>query len=91
MPSLKHRYKYNYFKAKKQAPKHGISCSGANILRIPLRLRYKRAGISVKNAIGEKMATLDLNIKKRDFEHLLFNINVSERILHFAEYADSVL
>ena len=55
----------------------------------------QRLGIStpelLKKAICEKLAKLDLNIKKRDFEHLLFNVYASERILHFGEYANSVL
>ncbi|MGM9790937.1 MAG: hypothetical protein ACI3Y4_00870 [Candidatus Cryptobacteroides sp.] len=49
-----------------------------------------RVGINspdeLKKAILEKLKTTDLNIKKRDFEHLLFNSNAGEKILMFEEF-----
>ena len=49
-----------------------------------------RVGINtpdeLKTAILEKLKTIDLNVKKRDFEHLLFNVNSGERILLFEEF-----
>jgi len=48
-----------------------------------------RVGISspvqLADAIRERMATIDLNVKKRDFEHLLFNTHTADRILHFTD------
>ncbi len=41
--------------------------------------------------LSMKLCALLARAKGRDFEHLLFNVNASERILHFAEYANSVL
>ena len=43
---------------------------------------------ALKSAIHDKLATTDLNVKRRDFEHLLFNSNASERILKFGEFVD---
>lgn len=40
----------------------------------------------LKVATSEMLKTVDLNIKKRDFEHLLFNKRNSERILSFGEF-----
>ncbi len=52
----------------------------------------KRMGISTPeallSAIREKLSATDLNIKKRDFEHLLFNVNAANRILQFGEFAE---
>ena len=49
-----------------------------------------RVGINtpdeLKKAILNKLKTIDLNVKKRDFEHLLFNVNAGERILLFEEF-----
>ena len=49
-----------------------------------------RVGINtpdeLKKAILNKLKTIDLNVKKRDFEHLLFNVNSGERILLFEEF-----
>lgn len=49
-----------------------------------------RVGINtpdeLKTAILEKLKTIDLNVKKRDFVHLLFNVNSGERILLFEEF-----
>jgi len=40
----------------------------------------------LKAAVEELLKRTDLNIKKRDFEHLLFNFSNSERILHVKEF-----
>ncbi len=40
----------------------------------------------LKTSVFETLKTTDLNIKKRDFEHLLFNKRSSERILSIAEF-----
>lgn len=52
----------------------------------------QRMGISSPEAllaaINKKLAETDLNIKKRDFEHLLFNANAAERILQFWEFVE---
>jgi len=49
-----------------------------------------RVGIStaeeLKKALIDKLQSTDLNIKKRDFEHLLFNSNAGEKILMFPEF-----
>jgi predicted nucleotidyltransferase component of viral defense system len=42
--------------------------------------------IELKKAVGEMLKTVNLNIKKRDFEHLLFNKRNSERILLAGEF-----
>lgn len=48
----------------------------------------KRNGINtpaeLKEAINNKLTEIDLNVKKRDFEHLLFNTKASEKILNFS-------
>lgn len=50
----------------------------------------KRIGIDshdkLKEALLKNVGETDLNIKKRDFEHLLFNQNNSEKILRFPEF-----
>lgn len=55
----------------------------------------QRMGISCPEAllaaINKKLAETDLNIKKRDFEHLLFNANAAERIRQFGEFAEKNL
>lgn len=55
----------------------------------------ERVGIAnseqLKQAVREKLATIDLNIKKRDFEHLLLNINSADRILRFPELIEESL
>lgn len=55
----------------------------------------ERAGISntddLKKAITDKLATIDLNVKKRDFEHLLFNTHSADRILLFSEFVEGNL
>ena len=40
----------------------------------------------LKAATNEMLKTVDLNMKKRDFEHLLFNKRSSERILSVGEF-----
>ena len=54
----------------------------------------KRCGIRNLQELKEKTAELlkatDLNIKKRDFEHLLFNKASSEKILLFSEFVQSL-
>ena len=51
----------------------------------------KRSGVGtaqeLKIAIEDVLKTTDLSIKKKDFEHLLFNKKNSERILRFGEFA----
>lgn len=51
-----------------------------------------RVGINsseeLKKALLEKLESANLNDKKRDFEHLLFNSNASEKILRFAEFIE---
>jgi predicted nucleotidyltransferase component of viral defense system len=42
--------------------------------------------IELKKAVGEMLKTVNLNIKKRDFEHLLFYKRNSERILLAGEF-----
>ena len=55
----------------------------------------KRSGIGsaqdLKVAIEDVLKTTDLSIKKKDFEHLLFNKQNSERILRFAEFAKAAI
>lgn len=50
----------------------------------------ERSGISntddLKKAIMDKLAIVDLNVKKRDFEHLLFNTHSADKILLFPEF-----
>ncbi len=40
----------------------------------------------LKSAVSQSLKTVDLNQKKRDFEHLLFNKRNSERILQIGEF-----
>ena len=48
-----------------------------------------RAGVSsidgLKTAIAERLKDVDLNHKKRDFSHLVFNEQNAERILQFPD------
>ncbi len=52
----------------------------------------KRCGISnlheLKEATKERLKTIDLKVKQRDFEHLLFNKANSEKILLFDSFID---
>lgn len=45
----------------------------------------------LKKALKEMLRKTDLNVKKRDFEHLLFNNASSSKILRFPEFLDTVL
>ena len=51
-----------------------------------------RSGISdpeeLKQALKSKLATIDLNVKKRDFEHLLFDSRSAGKILRFADFVE---
>jgi predicted nucleotidyltransferase component of viral defense system len=55
----------------------------------------KRRGIKspeeLKTAISQVLERTDLNVKMKDFEHLLFNRNNSSRILRFKEYIKDVI
>ena len=42
----------------------------------------------LKVAIKDKLATVDMNVKKRDFEHLLFNTHSADKILHFSDFIE---
>lgn len=42
----------------------------------------------LKETTHKVLKTIDLNVKKRDFDHLLFNVRNSERILSFGEFID---
>ena len=48
-----------------------------------------RCGISneeeLKNALLQKIATIDLGVKMRDFEHLMFQSQAAQRILNFSD------
>ena len=54
----------------------------------------KRCGISnlqaLQEAIKERMKNIDLKVKQRDFEHLLFNKANSEKILRFGSFIDAL-
>lgn len=45
----------------------------------------------LKDAIFDKLGSTDLSVKKRDFEHLLFNSDAGEKILMFKEFIDQNL
>lgn len=45
----------------------------------------------LRAALHQVVARTDLNNKKRDFEHLLFNTNASDRILRFDEFIDEMI
>lgn len=44
----------------------------------------------LKSAVKEKLATVDLDLKKKDFEHLLFIPSNSDRILKFGDFIQSL-
>lgn len=44
----------------------------------------------LKTALRKMLATVDLNVKKRDFEHLLFNRQHVDKILRFGEFIESI-
>lgn len=52
----------------------------------------ERVGIAtpqqLKEAIKDCLTSIDLNVKKRDFEHLLFDTHSAERILHFGDFVE---
>jgi hypothetical protein len=54
----------------------------------------KRCGIhnlqTFKQATGERLKTVDLKKKQKDFEHLLFNKANSEKILRFVDFVNSL-
>jgi predicted nucleotidyltransferase component of viral defense system len=54
----------------------------------------KRCGINdfvgLKDAVKNLLKTVDLKVKQKDFEHLLFNKAASNKILHFGEFIDSL-
>lgn len=45
----------------------------------------------LKKALISKLGEIDLDLKKRDFEHLLFNVHASDRILRFREFIEEKL
>lgn len=53
-----------------------------------------RSGISsmeaLKTAVSERLKEVDLNQKKRDFMHLLFNEKNAERILQFPKIVNDL-
>lgn len=53
-----------------------------------------RAGLGdlseMKSAANKLLENVDLSIKRRDFEHLLFNSENSEKILRFPEFINSL-
>jgi predicted nucleotidyltransferase component of viral defense system len=55
----------------------------------------RRVGIAnakeLKATILQKLESTDLQVKKRDFEHLLFDIHSAEKILHFPDFINSNL
>lgn len=55
----------------------------------------QRCGIhspeELREALHEIVKKTDLNKKKRDFEHLLFNAKASDRILHFESFVDDTI
>ena len=55
----------------------------------------QRCGIgdpeALKKTINDKLDTVDLVQKQKDFEHLLFNPSRSAQILHFRQFIDSML
>jgi predicted nucleotidyltransferase component of viral defense system len=44
----------------------------------------------LKNATGKILERVDLEVKKKDFDHLLFNNKNSERILHVNEFINNL-
>lgn len=55
----------------------------------------ERSGISKHQGFEKshhgQIGTVDLNVKKRDFEHLLFNTHSADRILLFPEFIENQL
>lgn len=54
----------------------------------------KRCGIgnlkALKKAVNKLLASIDLKVKQRDFEHLLFNKKNSEKILRFGNFMEAL-
>ncbi|MBX3253242.1 MAG: nucleotidyl transferase AbiEii/AbiGii toxin family protein [Chitinophagaceae bacterium] len=54
----------------------------------------KRCGISnlqqLKEVVKDRLTTIDLKVKQRDFEHLLFNKANSEKVLRFDSFMNSL-
>ena len=54
----------------------------------------KRCSISdlqeFKEATNERLKAIDLKVKQRDFEHLLFNKANSEKILRFGSFINAL-
>ena len=44
----------------------------------------------LKTAVRKMLETTDLNVKKRDFEHLLFDRRNADKILRFGEFMESI-
>ena len=44
----------------------------------------------LKTAVRKMLETTDLNVKKRDFEHLLFDRRNANKILRFGEFMESI-
>jgi hypothetical protein len=44
----------------------------------------------LKQAIDALLKNIDLNIKSKDFEHLLFNKNCSKKILQFGTFIENI-
>lgn len=53
----------------------------------------KRCGIGnlqqLQEAVKERLTTIDLKVKQRDFEHLLFNKANSEKVLRFGSFMEA--
>jgi predicted nucleotidyltransferase component of viral defense system len=45
----------------------------------------------LKTALKAKLSETDLTVKKRDFEHLLFDVHASDRILRFEEFVEEMI
>jgi predicted nucleotidyltransferase component of viral defense system len=45
----------------------------------------------LKNSVNEMLKTVDLKVKIKDFEHLLFNKEKSKQILHFFDFINKRL
>lgn len=56
---------------------------------------HQRCGIDtpemLKKALSDKLDTTDLELKQKDFEHLLFSPSRSTQILHFKQFIDGKL
>ncbi|MFT4204004.1 MAG: hypothetical protein QM610_08840 [Chitinophagaceae bacterium] len=54
----------------------------------------KRCGMDnlqeFKDATNERLKTVDPKVKQKDFEHLLFNRRISEKILRFGNFINAL-